>query len=352
MAPSIFRLGKDASPLPFASPKSSAGISPMNSPFEPSPRGTIPVRVALSKKKLFLYQILFLGTGLFTTLSAQWLWYAGAANEHLLLSIWVAYLGMALVSDNSGYVADANTSKVLYGIAAIDMFALICGTVGMLYIGSGIYQVIHSSVIVFTALLTRLTNKSRLKTSQWMSLFIITLGLGISRLGATHGKQHPFENVGMLLSLVGTLGYAVVYTLNEKILGRPHNMPPRYLCRSIGRLTSSLIGIYIVFYTIPNLEVLLWKPMKANGTSIMAVGTIYVLLGVSSYVHNLTYFYMMSDVGAVTTGVLSSVRAVLVFGLSSALYCGADTSQCYTGMKAISTIFVSLGVFAFSLSKR
>jgi len=77
------------------------------------------------------------------------LWYSGAADEHLMLSIFVAYFGMALVPHQLGREQRANVRmpwRLIFITAALDMIALICGTTGMFYIGSGVYQVIHSSV--------------------------------------------------------------------------------------------------------------------------------------------------------------------------------------------------------------
>jgi drug/metabolite transporter (DMT)-like permease len=225
-----------------------------------------------------------------------------------------------------------------------------------------------TQIILFTALLTRITNNNRLSSTQWISLFVIMSGLGTSRIGALHGirfisqiidmfliaivgKQHPQENTGILLSLCGTLCYAVVYALNERILGPQYRVPPRLLCRSLGIISTCVFAIYLCFYTIPNLNTLFLIPIAAQGTNLYVVLLLYLLIMVSSYIHNISYFVMMSDFGAVTTGVLSSVRAVLIFGLSSVMYCRTDPTQCYTGMKAISTILVAVGVLLFSSGK-
>lgn len=165
------------------------------------------------------------------------------------------------------------------------------------------------------------------------------------------GKQHPNENLGIGLSLAGVLCWAVVYALNERILGDKYRVPPRLLCQSLGMVSSCVFAIYICLYTLPNIHRLFLEPIAAQNTSLPVVVVIYVLIGVSSYAHNISYFVMMSDVGAVTTGVLSSVRAVLIFGLSSIMYCNNDATQCYTGMKAVATLLVALGVVLFSSGK-
>jgi len=271
-----------------------------------------------------------------------------------MLSIFASYLGMALVPHQMSKEKRQEIKlpwKLITLTALIDMLALICGTIGMFYIGSGIYQVVHSSIILFTAILTRVTNNTILSNMQWISLFVIMAGLGTSRIGVLHGKQHPNEHTGIALSLAGTFCYAVVYALNERLLGPQYRVPARLLCRSLGIISTSVFAIYLCLYTIPNLNTLLLVPIAVQGTNLYVVLLLYLLIVVSSYVHNISYFVMMSDVGAVATGVLSSVRAVLIFGLSSIMYCNIDSTQCYTGMKAMSTVLVALGVLLFSNGK-
>jgi len=45
----------------------------------------------------------------------------------------------------------------------------------MFLIGSGIYQVIHSAIVVFTAILSRIFLNKKFTIQQWFSLIVIKL---------------------------------------------------------------------------------------------------------------------------------------------------------------------------------
>ena len=46
-----------------------------------------------------------------------------------------------------------------------------------------------------------------------------------------------------------------------------------------------------------------------------------------------TYFALMGSLGAVSTGLLQCMRAVVVFMISSVLFCSRQESQCFTGYR-------------------
>lgn len=60
----------------------------------------------------------------------------------------------------------------------------------------------------------------------------------------------------------------------------------------------------------------------------------------SQLAHGLTYFLMLSSSGAVTTGIMQSLRAVCVFAISSVLYCSHQESQCFDTRRGIATLIV------------
>lgn len=60
----------------------------------------------------------------------------------------------------------------------------------------------------------------------------------------------------------------------------------------------------------------------------------------SQLVHGFTYFMMLETSGAVTTGIMQSLRAVCVFLLSSILYCSYQESQCFDTKRGVATLIV------------
>ena len=60
---------------------------------------------------------------------------------------------------------------------------------------------------------------------------------------------------------------------------------------------------------------------------------------------------MLGSLGAVTTGVMQSLRAVLVFALSSIAFCSQQQSQCYDTKRGMATLIVVVGVLYYSWAK-
>ena len=53
----------------------------------------------------------------------------------------------------------------------------------------------------------------------------------------------------------------------------------------------------------------------------------------------------------VSTGMLQSIRAVLVFGASALLFCDNDEAQCFTPAKGVATVVVAAGVVGYVLAR-
>ncbi|KAJ3218344.1 hypothetical protein HK099_005098 [Clydaea vesicula] len=308
-------------------------------------------------QKVLFHQFIFLLTGLISTLGAQWLNYRKAADSRSLLTVLCTYLGMILIvflpldsntphkapfplknmgsstlqqkeekKELSNYKSEINHTGVI-SVALLDVFGQIVLTVGLFYIGSGLYQVIYSSVIVFASVYNRVFLKRKMGFKQWMAVLTITFGLSLNAL-ISDGKTspHKLENssdqivLGFLITLFGTSIYSGVYTLNDHLMtSKKSKASPRDQC--------------------------LWPLTDPD------VICAYLILIFSALGHNVTYFELVNCTGAVATGVLQALRAVLVFFLSHYLYCGKDSNQCFTFGKGVSTFFVIIGVLAFAYAK-
>ncbi|KAJ3227819.1 hypothetical protein HK099_000073 [Clydaea vesicula] len=314
------------------------------------------LRLENSFQKVLFHQFIFLFTGLISTLGAQWLNYRKAADSRSLLTVLCTYLGMILIvflplesSENykSTQISLKNLSSPeektkslplprksginhtgVIAVALLDVFGQIILTVGLFYIGSGLYQVIYSSVIVFASVYNRIFLKRTMDFKQWMAVITITFGLSLNAL-ITDNKNPTMNKLqessdqiilGFIITLVGTSIYSGVYTLNDHLMtSKQSKASPRDQC--------------------------LWP--LSDPDVIFA----YLVLTLSALGHNVTYFELVNCTGAVATGVLQALRAVLVFFLSHFFFCDQDAHQCFTFGKGLSTFFVILGVLGFAYAK-
>ncbi|KAI8814713.1 hypothetical protein BJ742DRAFT_784079 [Cladochytrium replicatum] len=362
------------------------------------------VRIASSDSAaaagVFANQVLFLITGLFTTLATQWLFYMNAADSASMLTVLTTYIGMVAIAlvpsrmvehhrkHEDDHIPIAGIShgqkrtwwdewgnvphSSMFVIAVIDVFGNLVLTVGLFYVGSGLYQVIYSSVIVFTALMARVFLKRNLTIGQWIAVITITFGLSLNALGGGSSKSqtgdiHSGESeearvaFGFLITLTGTAIYAMVYILNDHLMsstspffeslkplfGIPKRSPtvpfvapvPRQQCFWVGLYSALLCLLLMLLISLPHLA-----HLALNSPGVILA---YLLLVLSALGHNVAYFVLLERIGAVATGILQALRAVIVFALSHMFFCATDSAQCYSVVKGAATVVVVSGVVGF-----
>ncbi|KAF9933036.1 hypothetical protein FBU30_006712 [Linnemannia zychae] len=285
---------------PLSLPPTHSEVLSPSSPFPISP----PQQQAptYSKWSTIIHQISFLGTGIFSTIAVQWLYYQGAASGSTMLTVFFGYVGMMSVGlvyafqswyadrkqrrlaaaagggrghveydvlmtevnemtetrhDHGSFVKEAINSKLghtrksletethvlgpiddsddedendnldqekqrlrndqnsgsdevleldiiaadkpsatweekssvrqlhwpVIQVAVMDVIANAMVTVGFFYVGSGMYQVIYSSIVIWCAILTRIFLGRKLNSIQWVAIVGVTVGLAISAVG-------------------------------------------------------------------------------------------------------------------------------------------------------------------------
>ncbi|CAG8755445.1 5929_t:CDS:2, partial [Acaulospora morrowiae] len=374
------------------------------------------------------HQALFLFTGFYQSIAAQYLYYQGAATGTSLLTNTAQYVGMASVgflllpgwwakrkrrrviiegsnelefdlldidhkktrSQNDyqliSNVADEETLaddasmlgstklselkefinyKFIFAASLLDIIANFTLTIGFFYVGSGMFQVIYSSVVVWCAVLSFLFLGRKLSLLQSLSIIGVFFGLALSALGVSQDSDHeappPATSTGpallhsfnmsstmfgMLLTSIATFGYACVYVVTDQLVSirTPNTLPlnPEKACFLVGSGCTGLSLMYITLYTIPNWDKLVTQEMakKVPHASDFIIVLTYLVLIVASFVHNFAYYWLMKRLGNVSTGLLNSIRAIVVFGLSHILFCGIDSGQCFNVWKGWSTIVV------------
>ncbi|KAJ3187131.1 hypothetical protein HDU85_007169 [Gaertneriomyces sp. JEL0708] len=309
-----------------------------------------------SSLRVLWNQAIFLATGFFTTLVTQWLHYRGAANSYSLMTVLTTYLGMVAVyflpAQASDHATDRNIeSKIAHKgvctVAVLDVLGMAILTVGQFVVGSGLYQVIYASLIVFNAVLGRWFLRRSLNGGQWLSIFTIMFGLSINAIGKGAGPESSTENkmlVGSLITVLGTFVYSGVYTLNDYMLSNPRSyMTPRDQCFWVGVYASAICMVIMAAISLPALQ-----SMPLNDPRVMLA---YFSLILSSLGHSATYFELLESTGAVATGVLQALRAAIVFGLSHIFFCTRDSAQCFTVQKGLAAVVVVGGVIGFSVAK-
>lgn len=139
--------------------------------------------------------------------------------------------------------------------------------------------------------------------------------------------------------------------IGEYTLNLPERPSPRELCARIGQTCVGIIMVYMICYVMPNFDFFVTSQVRAVSGSPGRIVTGLVLYTFSQLTHAVTYFIMLGHCGAVTTGVMQSIRAVSVFGLSSVIFCAHDQAQCYDTKKGIATFLVVIGVLYYSFAK-
>lgn len=145
--------------------------------------------------------------------------------------------------------------------------------------------------------------------------------------------------------------YSLNYIFNEYLLHHttvhPDSLGPR-----IGVFGFLYSVIYLGYYTLPHLQDILLNPMKEHGAQPRQVMLIYLFLMICSLLHNISYFALVKKIGATSTGVIQSIRAIAVFMMSDLLFSSIDDNQAFNYFKGMASFIVCIGIIIFSNSKK
>ncbi|GJJ73362.1 hypothetical protein EMPS_05720 [Entomortierella parvispora] len=243
-------------------------------------------------------------------------------------------------------------------VAVMDVIANALVTVGFFYVGSGMYQVIYSSIVIWCAILTRIFLSRKLNNVQWVAIVGVTFGLAVSALGTVQedSPDGPVQSwleksFGALITLGATFLYACVYVLSDKVLSTFKPTPvPEKVCSMVGGYAALLTFIYLCVYTFPNWQTEVVEVVEAHGSNWTGIIMVYPLVTISSMLHSLNYYVLLSRINNIAVGIMQSLRAVLVFVMSHYLFCGISQTQCFNEWKFISAIVVIGCVTLFSFS--
>ncbi|KAF9191968.1 hypothetical protein BGZ50_008913 [Haplosporangium sp. Z 11] len=243
-------------------------------------------------------------------------------------------------------------------VAVMDVIANGLITIGFFYVGSGMYQVIYSSIVIWCAILTRIFLSRKLNNIQWVAIVGVTFGLAISAFGTVQdvSPDGPVQSwleksFGALITLGATFLYSCVYVLSDKVLSTFKPKPiPEKVCTMVGTYASLLTFVYLCLHTFPKWKTEVMDVVATNQGNWAGIIIVYPLLTISSMLHSLNYYVLLSRINNIAVGILQSLRAVLVFVMSHYLFCHVSSTQCFNEWKFVSAIVVIGCVTLFSFN--
>lgn len=247
-------------------------------------------------------------------------------------------------------------------IVAIELLAnFLCAT-GFSIVGSGLFQVCSSASIVFTTLLAVLFLGKKPTLKQIAGISAVILGLSLSafpgKSDVDNSKQQDSAGLaiiyGMLISLGGIFCFSSSATIQDYLLNKRKdlNITGQDLSSSCGSIETLIFLAYIWSYVIPKWDTLISEPMQSKGGNGYIVVLLLISISVSATVSSYLYFYLVSHIGAVSTGLFQALTTIGVFFMSSLLFCGPNApQQCLTLYKYYSIVLVFLGILLYSFGR-
>ncbi|KAJ3210882.1 hypothetical protein HDU83_002409 [Entophlyctis luteolus] len=355
----------------------------------------------MAARRILANQALFLATGVVSTLGAQWLKYRGAANSWSFMTSLCQFAGMAAVaflpppvrakqdvdftgdeevstaaapSASASFVELCKARLARFGpvnikgaalIAVFEVFGNLVLVAGMFLTGSGLYMVIYSSIVGFTAVFSRLLLPGRhLSFVQWCSVVAICVGLSLTAIGNTGEMRSgykrtfvltlPFKGqhdksevtslfIGIVINIFGTAVLSLVYVGTDHLLSTGVATP---------YAQSIYVGIFSTLFTILTQIAISIPTLQTLPLLDVDVILAHLVLILSSLGHSVAYFQLVDTTGGVATGVLQGLRAVGVFVLSDLWFCSVDPGQCFSVAKGAAAVIVVCSVVAFAAGKK
>lgn len=308
------------------------------------------------RNALWVWTAVYLVSGVMQPLLIDSLHYMGGAQEATMLPLLANTLGMASVGL---FVVPTKREAPLpaaqrFWATAIDMTSGALTSSGIVLVGSGTFTVIYSSTPAWTAVISFVLGHTVLDGGQWLGIAFVTLGLAMNGLGLLDAADDESSadslGLGVLLSLGGTVLHAGAFVFNERVI-KVTKVAPFELCAKIGAAETALLLLYTAFLLATNdADALYLAPVRAAGATVGAVVVGYGLLVFINAMHALAFFAMLGQLGAVSTGVLKAVLAVLIFTFAAVFFCENQASQCFSPFKAGSMLLVLFGSFVFVLA--
>jgi drug/metabolite transporter (DMT)-like permease len=273
---------------------------------------------------------------------------AGVADPRAQLYMFFYYLGPASVALSVKQWPSRHNIGKTCAIALFDLTAQAMNYTGIPLAGPTIFAIIYSSVTVWTAIFSLIFLKRLLSGPQWLGVVVVFAGLCITGLQSVSLGQDVIH--GSLLVLLGSCMHALTYVMSEGIM-QQDKVTVQANCAIQGMVCCTCVALWQVIYTRTHVEDVLLRPMQEAGTTWIHAALILLSFALANFVHALCFFFTLRHFpgGATSAGVGKGLQAVLVFGVTSLLYCGrlGGAEMCFSNLKLISLVVVVSGVVLF-----
>lgn len=237
--------------------------------------------------------------------------------------------------------------------ALLDLLATTMLNLGLVYTPVSIYQMMRGSVVLFVAFMSVIFLKRRITKLEWISLLVITVGIGIVGVSGLNLSEHhgdsPMVVVGILLIVGATFCQAGQFVVEEYFL-ETHPVVPLQLVYFEGMYGALFISLAMVilnfvmsgtseFATSPfNLSVSLHQ-MFSSATILES--SVLIMISIASFNYfglSITYY-----ISATARSTIDSCRTLLVWIVAMTL--GWET---FHGLQLIGFLLLVLGTLCFN----
>lgn len=333
----------------------------------------------------------------------------GAFDKSTLLIVLPNYIGMTFAVLTRYEVVYTTMQFVvwwdMFVLALVDIVSQGLCLVGLVYAGSSIFIIVYSSTTIWAAVWSFFLLKKKLICQQWVGILMVVFGLSVTaydgKTSATGSSSNSDAMLGIVLILFGSFAHALTWVLIEKWTQQPrspHFLPPQHhkhqhqhqsapspASYSIGdgggggdgaqitclppssptpaiasqvaapELVCSLMGLggclfyslWQLVYTLPRWNQLVLAPIAERGGDLRHICVAYALLSLMGFLHAVSFYHLLGQLGSVATGVMKGVQSVAVLVLSHEAFCSVESAQCFTVCKGVSLVVVLSGVFVY-----
>jgi len=239
-------------------------------------------------------------------------------------------------------------------IVVLELACNFFSQVSVVKIGSGMFQVAYSFVVVLTAILGSWLLKKRLGCGRWISLFCISGAVMVSSTAQLQltGVDAWDQLMGLICALIATVVVSGVYVMANHLLETPWDREvakPFVLAQMIGALEVSILSVYFGVYVFPNWPRLVVDEMESDVTGLYSF-SVYMIFVFVCGLHQMAFYFSCAQgpTGAVTTAVSKCIQTVGMFFASHLFFCDAAASQCLSVEKIVGTLGVCFGVVTYA----
>ncbi|KAK5584513.1 hypothetical protein RB653_006125 [Dictyostelium firmibasis] len=250
-----------------------------------------------------------------------------------------------------------NRNKYLL-LALFDCLASLLTTIGQIAVGSGLFQVLFSSKIIFAAILTKVYLKSYVSPKKWISILTIFSGLCIAvfKISSPSHQMNDTNNsyiyFGTFCVLLAAFIFSASHIFAESTI-KAYDIRPYAFAAKYGIYSVIVCVVYILTVTFYNRKEWIEIPIEQTSSSdIKLVLFLFMILMITSVIRSSSMYTVLAEHGTVSMGVLYALQSIIVFFSSAFFLCDPNhptkQNQCLSSPKLIGSLIVIFGVFMYN----